>query len=1167
MTDPSIDEPNLDQEQLGTQEPSPWPKRLKLMMTGLILLLVVAYFFIGSSFFFRSVVLPSIEKSMMATIQVEDVSLSPFSQIELKGLIFTPYNSETLVSAKSALVRYSLLTILGGTIKLDQLQLMNPEVIVIEAENGKSNLSAWLESLPPSPNAPPPVMDLNLLSVENGKVILRQQTSGGGQNVTELLLNEASIGMLGQDLEGALNLDMGVKTTKISDAGEETQLALSMKLEGRLGLNAELVPEKSTINGQLKVESANGAYADMLGVSGDLRLALEPGNIDDVSLSMTRNGQAAGNIRVMGPFDFATSEGRIVAVFDNLNRQFLNLAGAVAGIDFKETVMNGSLTMTLTNGGNLLALAVTTACTNLSIGTGEGVTPPLNLELDTTLNYDADGEKLTVQQFGLSVANDATPTITGALLKPVTFAWSGQPESFQESEFNFNITNFHLGDWRDFTFDTLNQGDLFGDFSLKVQQSGARMQADFTGGFKDADVAFDGYTESGTSGSLNLQMAFEDYTRVTLKRLAMEWSNTSGNSLASFSSSGSHVLGSKGYNLHAEAKADLALMKPFVNMDGLSIEQGLGELSVRLRDSDDDLSGVLQMALRDYTGSFSDMSHESYTVGLNSEFSIRDEQLKLGTTQIDFHEDFNDGGTIGIRGEMDLEHETGTFMINSTGINRFALSPFLTPFSNAEDFAEVALNLEAELQLDLNGESTLKGNTSLSKLKVKDPGSELIKELQSELDLDLAWNTEHVEIRPSSLKLTPTSLAGNVIKVSGQIPLLPFMASKGHLRVSSPSIDLTSYFDLIAKPEEAQAEVQPASTPDVAPAPQSGALDVPVGEFDVKLDIAKLIVRDVSIKAFQAHALWQTNTLTIRPFGMTLNEGLIKAEMAMDFAKPDWSYDMALEVDQIPIEALMGTLNPGEKGQVSGMISGQAEWNGAGLTETGWERNLNGAMSLKYTDADIYFVSPKMRLLMTPITAVLRLPELLKAPINGIETNLRINNQILGLDAFKVQSDAFQVHASGEITLDNVLTNSVLNLPVEFYLERSIARKSNLIPFRAPKDTPHVKLPNFVKLEGTIGAPKTKTDKLILSGLLVKSGAGLVKSGADLVKSAAVLPLNVGEEAVKVLKGVGGILSGDSKTSEDGNEDENNKKEKSGILEQVNPLKLLDNFRNRGGDQ
>jgi hypothetical protein len=159
------------------------------------------------------------------------------------------------------------------------------------------------------------------------------------------------------------------------------------------------------------------------------------------------------------------------------------------------------------------------------------------------------------------------------------------------------------------------------------------------------------------------------------------------------------------------------------------------------------------------------------------------------------------------------------------------------------------------------------------------------------------------------------------------------------------------------------------------------------------------------------------------------------------------------------------------------------------------------------------------------------------------------------------------VHASGEIPLDNVLTNSVLNLPVEFYLERSIARKSNLMPSSAPKDTPYVKLPDFVKLEGTIGAPKTKTDKLVLSGLLVKSGAGLVKSGAGLVKSAAVLPLNVGEGAVKVLKDVGGFLTGDSKTSKEGKEGENNKKEKSGVLEQVNPLKLLDNFRNRGGDQ
>jgi hypothetical protein len=48
--------------------------------------------------------------------------------------------------------------------------------------------------------------------------------------------------------------------------------------------------------------------------------------------------------------------------------------------------MDGSLTMTLTNGGNLLALDATTSASNISLGVGEGATPPLDLEVDTVLN-------------------------------------------------------------------------------------------------------------------------------------------------------------------------------------------------------------------------------------------------------------------------------------------------------------------------------------------------------------------------------------------------------------------------------------------------------------------------------------------------------------------------------------------------------------------------------------------------------------------------------------------------------------------------------------------------------------------------------------------------------------------------------------------------------------
>jgi hypothetical protein len=122
------------------------------------------------------------------------------------------------------------------------MQLINPQVTIIEEEDGASNLSSWLESLPPSPDAPLPIMDLNNLSVENGKVTLQQKVSGGGQNVTELALNKVSIGKLGQDLEGALNLDVGANMVQITGTGEEIRLSLSLKLDGDLGLNANYCP-------------------------------------------------------------------------------------------------------------------------------------------------------------------------------------------------------------------------------------------------------------------------------------------------------------------------------------------------------------------------------------------------------------------------------------------------------------------------------------------------------------------------------------------------------------------------------------------------------------------------------------------------------------------------------------------------------------------------------------------------------------------------------------------------------------------------------------------------------------------------------------------------------------------------------------------------------------
>jgi len=87
-----------------------------------------------------------------------------------------------------------------------------------------------------------------------------------------------------------------------------------------------------------------------------------------------------------------------------------------------------------------------------------------------------------------------------------------------------------------------------------------------------------------------------------------------------------------------------------------------------------------------------------------------------------------------------------------------------------------------------------------------------------------------------------------------------------------------------------------------------------------------------------------------------------------------------------------------------------------------------------------------------------------------------------------------------------VLTNSPFqNWPVNLYLSRSLAEKSRLA---AAGSEPYVKLPNFLKVAGTLGNPKAQIDKTALAGtLLEKFGDRIPGTGG-------------------LLQGIGGILSG-----------------------------------------
>lgn len=1141
---------------------NPWPKRAAIGGGIGVVILVVACMVIGSSFFVRSVVLPFVEKSMMAKVSVGKVSFSPLSGIELQDLDFSPADQETMVSAKRASVQYSLGDIIGGTIKLNQLHLENPTVTIVEREDGSSNLSDWLDSLPPSPDAPLPIMDLNDLDVSNGTIVYRKMDSSLAGSQVEVALSKAHVSRIGQDLSGSINLESLIRMVKLNgDSNDQEELlSTQITLKGDLDLNDVLFPKKSALSGTMSVQSTSPDYTDLMGVGGVIALSVLPDSIEEASVRFSKNGQSAGSVELSGPMNFNSLDGDLQLVLGGLNRQFLNLAGAIVGLDFGDTVIDGTLSCVLTKGASQVAVSAVTTAKDFSLAMGGMALPEMDTELKMVALYDAEQESVLIREWNVKASNDGKTWLDGSIDKPVTLSWGLNRQNFQDSTFQLKIKQMDLLPWNSILGAIVQQGELNANLDMAFLQQGNRIQANLQGEVSKANFLVNDTTLNDQRIKLEAGLTIQDYIRLEVDHSNLEWSSSSEEVLASFSSSGSYHLDKPGLQFQMDATGNLPLLSSLLPTDGMVVEKGEGKIAARIQQRQEGWSGNLQTAVSGYTGSFAGVSFQQYSVELGADGSLQGETFRLGNTQVAFKEGYDLGGSIGVSGELDLSAMKGTFNIQSSDLNRRALQPLLGKNSDEGPFKDVSLNLEGVLDLDLSAGSSFQGKLDIADLQYQDPATKTTRKLMTELGWDLGWTAEQLDIRNGNLKLSPTARAGNTVKVSGHLPLKPSLSSKGVLNVDSASLDLTPYMDLFMSPTETNTGSPAPDTQDkeesVTAAPSANEpkpLEVPLGEFDAHVEIGKLFARELSVQDFKSRMLWQTNTLHLEPLSMQVNDGPVQASLLMDFTQPDWEYKVNFDAQNVPVQAITDTLDPANKGKVSGLVFAKGDWSGAGLTEPSLQRNLSGSMSLQYKDANIELVSPTIRLLMSPITALLRLPELMKTPISGLEANMSVQNQTLSLKDTKVLSDAFQVHTGGEIPLANVLTNSVLNLPVEFHLERSIAKKSNLIPSSAPKDTPFVKLPDFVKLQGTFGKPETKTDKLVLSGLLVKSAAGL--------------PLNVGEGAVNALKGVGNFLVGDSgeKEGEEAGSDESKEgadtKPSGGVLQQVNPFKLFDQLR------
>ena len=128
-----------------------------------------------------------------------------------------------------------------------------------------------------------------------------------------------------------------------------------------------------------------------------------------------------------------------------------------------------------------------------------------------------------------------------------------------------------------------------------------------------------------------------------------------------------------------------------------------------------------------------------------------------------------------------------------------------------------------------------------------------------------------------------------------------------------------------------------------------------------------------------------------------------------------------------------------------------------------------------------------MKAFFIPIGFLLGAPDLINSPLNWLGASAQIGQGKINLTHFNLVSDTFSADTQGEIKIAEVLMNSPLEKwPMHFYLRRNLAERIKMVPRNMPPDAPYAKLPDFIKVAGTLGAPKAELNALALSGSVLE---------------------------------------------------------------------------------
>ena len=405
-----------------------------------------------------------------------------------------------------------------------------------------------------------------------------------------------------------------------------------------------------------------------------------------------------------------------------------------------------------------------------------------------------------------------------------------------------------------------------------------------------------------------------------------------------------------------------------------------------------------------------------------------------------------------------------------------------------------------------------------------------IKDFSAKTEYEFALDSEIFDIRKLVINWSPTYRAKNEIQFTGSIAYSD-LSKPSRINIAAESLDFTpqlSWLKSSAQPTELQEGVQTnalietpvasASQDHSLPLPKTEpeAIDFPVKDFECNIDLGVAYLQEMFMSNVTMGVFAKTNVVSIEIDSINLNGGDATAQMSLDLGKKGYIYSLNYDAPSIPVAPIFDFLQSDLPSEISeGSFYAVGSINGSGVTEASIQKNLNFHTIAGLTNIVFKPINATYQVALKPILAVLRVSELVSAPILGVQADVEGMNGNLTINSARVITDSFEADVTGDIEMNSVLMDSPLNLPVTFYLEEGIAKRSNMTLTQAKTNSVgFLAMPQFVTIKGTPAEWKIDLKETVITGLLLKSGVGAVS--------------DVGSTADKIVGNIGGLLIGDT---------------------------------------